>query len=77
MTDEGFQVGQYVIDIKQLRFNYTSFDIDGSAATPEKKQLMWDAIKNLNKNERSYELVQAYEWAAEECKERKDPENDK
>lgn len=28
MTDEGFQVAEYMAQIKQLRYNYTSFDLN-------------------------------------------------
>lgn len=75
MTDEGLDEKLYLTQIKQLRFNFTHFDVNDQ--TPEVKEQVLDAINHLGGIRNSYEIIQTYEWAAHECKDRKDPENDK
>lgn len=73
MTDEGFKEEVYLRHIKQLRYNYTTYDV--YQKSPEQKQQVLDAINKLGGP--NYELIQIYEWAANECKDKKDPEDDK
>lgn len=75
MTDEGFKEDVYLKHIKQLRYNYTTYDV--YQKSPEQKQQVLDAIDKLGQSTQNYELIQIYEWAANECKDKKDPEDDK
>lgn len=75
MTEEGFQIDDYMLHIKQLRMNYTSYNVD--SRSPEEKQEVYDAIKKFGgRNPRNFDLIRVYEWAANKCKNRRDPEGD-
>lgn len=76
MTDDGFKEDIYLRHVKQLRYNYTSYDID--AKSPEVKQQILNAINKFSqpKPKQNHQLLQIYEWATNECKDKKDPEGD-
>lgn len=83
ITAKGFQVDEYMIIFKQLRLNYTSYDIN--TKSKEEKQMVLDAINafsdraiiGLEGKPKNYELITTYEWAANECKDRKDANGNK
>ncbi|XP_037030956.1 uncharacterized protein LOC119070631 [Bradysia coprophila] len=74
MTDEGFQVEQYMRHVKQLRFNYTSFDIDKRPAGAKRDMLatIWKRSSGCG----SYGTILNYSWAARQCSDVRDPEGD-
>lgn len=71
-----------MVQIKQLRFNYTTFDAKKTSLRT--KRIIWDAIRqkanafsdgacyynnsNPNDREHCYELIQSYDLAARTCK---------
>ncbi|KAG4074122.1 hypothetical protein HA402_014327 [Bradysia odoriphaga] len=111
INDEGFQEETYLIQIRKLLFNYTSFDVN--ARPKETKETIWIAggnnvVERFHENESCFpignrlkkalksvaqpgipdaqnavpaellpdlchELLQSYEQAVHECKNRKDP----
>ncbi|KAG4065158.1 hypothetical protein HA402_007555 [Bradysia odoriphaga] len=75
MTDAGFQVDQYMLQFKQLRLNYTSYNLN-SKPRAEKEEVLAAIKKFAEGNPKNYEMIEAYEWAANECKGRKDPDDD-
>lgn len=76
MTNAGFQVDVYLKHIKQLMFNYTRTDL---CDVPRQisEPLMGAAVNSLARVElkRNYRVIQTYEWAANECKDTKDPKH--
>lgn len=74
MTDEGFQANTYLLQVKQLRLNYTIFDVNTDS--PEMQQQVEDAVKKYASVYKGYETIETYEWAAHECKDMKDSNND-
>lgn len=75
MSDDGLDENAYMLQIKQLKYNYTSFDINKE--TPEKRQEILTTIKDLTQTEHSYEIIRSYEYAAHECKYKQDLGSDK
>lgn len=83
ITDDGLNVTEYMVQIRYLRFNYTSFD-ERYANSSEMKKMMFDVIKESaiifsdkkcfynnyspDNREHCYELIQSYERAANRCK---------
>lgn len=65
MTDEGFQVETFINDIKQLRMNYTSYNLD--EVDPGKKRNVLKAIARFSTTKTYYSVIEIYEWAAKEC----------
>lgn len=88
--------------IKQLRFNYTTFNINDESM--DNKRRIWETMENransftplcfyvfssdsffsqpmyrlptLSYKDRCYKLIQAYQKAADKCKDIKDPDGD-
>jgi hypothetical protein len=85
MTDKGFDEDQYMRHIKQLRYNYTSFDIN-SKPLEEKAQILHSMAKlatqlekyeqNGSAGSRYNALIQSYADAAHNCKGLKDVNED-
>lgn len=62
MTDNGLDEAEYMMQIKQLRYNYTSFDINASDIKPEDKTWLMGVI------ERRASFLKAFNWPKDACK---------
>lgn len=82
MFDDGLDEDQYMLQIKELRYNSTYFDINHKSDA-EKSVILASLTKLATQLEnyerkktfesRYYELIQSYAQAANKCKNVKDP----
>lgn len=70
MTDEGLNEEEYMLHIKQLRYNYTSFDLESKSREEKDRILNIISIRALYLT--NYEGIWATEWHEYSCK-RKSP----
>lgn len=75
LSDDGFNVPQYMTHVKQLRFNYTSFDINNRPQDSKREMLMtiWKRSSGCG----SYATILNYSWAARQCSDVRDPNGDR
>lgn len=74
MTDDGLNRDTYITQIKQLRYNYTSYNVNDKE--PKQREEILTTIKELGQIDNNYELIQNYEYVAYYCFVPRDSEDD-